>query len=300
MTHKATCRCLMLAAPLFVAAVAEGKFAPLSLSNLCGSADLIVIGTINDVRVETFVVDVEQTVAGSSGSVPLEVRKFANWTCARRWASYEVGQRVLLFLTRGAPGNPHAWRIMGAGGEGEMLVEADIVHPRVRASGALVGELSDVYYSDKPQRVPLDPLLAAIRDHRRCFAFLTHPELGGACGVGSTCSIEVVDELRRCSDLHGFLFDQATTLAGTLVARGESGLREARAAMERGELVEAASQVKWAALSTECIGKSDVRYLETLRECAELMRRLGNHAEAQALEDRIRTPADPTARDAKP
>jgi len=323
MSDKATFWSFAIAAPLYVAAAAEGKFSPLCLSNLCGGADLIVLGTIRDVcddtytfdpvqtpdgivvtsrdvRDGTFTVDVEQVLAGSFEGAPLEVRKFVDWTCGRRWAPYGVGQRVLLFLTRGAPGEPYAWRIMGGGGEGEMLVEGDIVYPRVPASSALDGKHSDAYYSDKPQRVPLAPLLAAIRDHRRCFRFITHPELCGACGIRQTCTTEEVEELRRRSDLHGFLFDETTTLARALVARWESGRREARAAIERGDLVEAAHHVKWAAVFVESIGKDDLRYLETLRECAEMMKQWGHDLEAQQLELRIQFLTDPVRPAARP
>ncbi|MFH1110236.1 MAG: hypothetical protein V1790_13735 [Planctomycetota bacterium] len=323
MSDKATLWSLAMAAPLFVAAAAEGKFSPLCLSNLSGGADLIVLGTISDVcddtytfdsvqtpdgivvtsrdvRDGTFTVDVEQVLAGSFEGAPLEVRKFADWTCGRRWAPYGVGQRVLLFLTRGTPDEPHAWRIMGGGGEGEMLVEGEVVVPRVPASLAWVHKHNDAYYTDQAQRVPLDPLLSALRDHRRCFKFITHPELCGACGVRETCTIEEVEELRRRSDLHKFLFDETTTLARTLVARWESGRREARAAIERGDLVEAAHHVKWAAVFVESIGKDDPRYLETLRECAEMMKQWGHDLEAQQLELRIQSLTDPVRPAARP
>lgn len=300
MNHMTIYRCLALAAPMLVVAAAEGKFAPLSLSSLCGGADLIIIGSITEVRAETFRVDVVQTITGSLDSAPLEVCKFVDWTCARRWAPYEIGQRVLLFLTRGAPDKPNAWQIMGAGGEGEMLVENDIVLPRVRASVALVGENNNVYYSDKPQRVPLDALLLALRDHRRCFKFITHSELPGAFGVRHTCSIEDVDALRRRSGLHAFLFDETTSLARALVDRWDDGLREARAALERGDLLQAARHAKWAAVFVESIATSDARYLPTLREYADLLRRAGHRVEAQAVELRIKTFVDPATGDVPP
>jgi len=158
---------------------------------------------------------------------------------------------------------------------------------------------NDAYYTDQPQRVPLEPLLAAIRDHRRCFKVITHPEFG-ACGVRQTCTSAEVEELRSQSDLHKFLFDDTMALARALLGTLESYLREAPAAIERGELVVAAYQVKWAAVFVESIDKSDIRYIETLRECADLMRRLGHSLEAQELELRIKTLADPATRDAHP
>lgn len=323
MNHKATYRFLAVAAPLFVVAAAEGKFSPLCLSNLCGGAELIVLGTISDVcdatstidvvqtiggfvvtnrdvSDGTFMVDVEQVLAGSFVGAHFEIRKFADWACGRRRAPYEVGQRVLLFLTREAPGEVPAWRIMGGGGEGEMLVEGEVTFPRVPASSAWAHEHNDAYYTDQPQCVLLEPLLAAIREHRRCFRFITYPGLCGACGVRQTCTSEEVEELGRRSDLHAFLFDETIKLAGALVGGWESHRREARAAIERGDLVEAAHHAKWAAEFVESIGKDDPRYLETLRECADLMGRLGHNLEAQELEIRIKTLADPATRDVHP
>ena len=323
MSYKAMVYSFAVAAPLYVAAAAEGKFSPLGLSNLCGGADLIVLGTIcevhdgtfaidvvqtntgvvatgREVRDGTFAVDVEKVIAGSFEETPLEVRKFSDRACGRRRTPYEVGQRVLLFLARGAPGEPHTWRIMGGGGEGEMLVEGEVVIPRVPASPAWAHKHDDAYYTDQPQRVSLEPLLAAIRDHRRCFKFITYPELCGACGVRQTCAIEEVEELRRRSELHGFLFDETMTLARALVERWESDRREARAAIERGDLVQAEHHVKWATVFVESIGENDPRYVETLRECADMMRQLGHDLEAQELELRIRALTDPATRGAHP
>jgi hypothetical protein len=121
-------RMVLLLLTLLPVRQAEADYAPLLTTEMIGLADLIVLGTIQRVDVDVFVLRVERQLYGPKAEPgPLVVRRFRNWTCASRWAPYEVGQRLILFLGSGS-GTDQRWRILGAGDEGEMLVEGDSVY----------------------------------------------------------------------------------------------------------------------------------------------------------------------------
>ena len=103
------------------------KYIPLDLDRMVAVADRIVVGTIREVRAETFLLDVEEDLHGEPTEGPLEVQRFRDWTCASRWTPYATGQRVVLFLREhvgAAEGDEprREWRILSGGGEGEMPV----------------------------------------------------------------------------------------------------------------------------------------------------------------------------------
>jgi hypothetical protein len=101
-------------------AASTGQLRLPAICRLTVHADEIILGTITDVHDETFQLEVKETVVGSlATSKQLSVRQFHDWPCAWRWGKYAVGERVLLFLEKDA----EQWHIIGAGNEGEILVQ---------------------------------------------------------------------------------------------------------------------------------------------------------------------------------
>ena len=146
------------------------------LFELVARADLLVSGEIAELRKKTFDLAVEQTVLGGAVPDKLSVCRFEDWTCAGRWTSYAIGQRVLLFLAHGDSEND-PYTILGAGGEGEMPLIGDAVIVRgydVRgyksaehavAGGTCVGPL-----------VPCTELAEAVRTFTAAFSWRHGPD----------------------------------------------------------------------------------------------------------------------------
>jgi hypothetical protein len=96
----------------------QAKFIPLRLADLIDKADLIVHGEITASQGNSLDAKILQVIKGTSVSAPIRIDKFEDWTCANRFASYQVGQQEVFFLKRNqATGR---YTVLGAGDEGEM------------------------------------------------------------------------------------------------------------------------------------------------------------------------------------
>jgi hypothetical protein len=93
-------------------------------------SELIVKGVVAELRGESFTFEVQRVVRGSlpGQGTTVVVARFKDWVCATRWAPYAPGQHLILFLERLRSSEPALWRIMGAGGEGEVVIDGDIAH----------------------------------------------------------------------------------------------------------------------------------------------------------------------------
>ena len=169
---------LTLAALVLATGAAEAKYIPTPLEDMLGSSDLVVTGSIARVDSESFVLRVEKLVAGEHDAPTLEVQRFRDWACARRWAPYAAGQRVLLCLFRATSldGEP-VWRIRSGGGEGEMPIASDddgrafVYYRRGNLPFASDGRYplhgGELY----AVRMPLEATLRTIRAFRRAFSW---------------------------------------------------------------------------------------------------------------------------------
>ncbi|NLD67755.1 MAG: hypothetical protein GX644_02970 [Limnobacter sp.] len=132
MTIRSPLGCLAFALVLLAGIDARADYLPLTLAALFGESQLVVEGTIDRVDDESFTVRPVEVFAGSVGSGPLRVKKYADWTGGRRWRPYRPGQNVLLFLSKPPTGERAAdddWRIRGRAGEGEMPIDDGAVFP---------------------------------------------------------------------------------------------------------------------------------------------------------------------------
>jgi hypothetical protein len=169
--------------PEAVARPSLAEYRRLQLFELVCCADLVVAGKIVDVSAPEaegseaaklppkFVFEVEQTIAGKVPGKTIEVRCFRDWTCAARWARYEKGQRVVLFLSLPRQGSTlHS--ILGAGDDGEMPLLEGTVYPYglgVRGPTPPAEELEAG--RARAWKVPLAEFSAAVRGFRETFAW---------------------------------------------------------------------------------------------------------------------------------
>ena len=98
-------------------------YSPIGLFELIGMADSVVVGTIMDVREQTFILRVQETLLGDERT-KLELLQFQDWACAWRWAPYRAEQTILAFL-KSENGKLH---LIGHGAESELHIVGDDVY----------------------------------------------------------------------------------------------------------------------------------------------------------------------------
>ena len=130
------------------------------LFELAGRSEHVVVGQVGEVRGTTYDLHVDEWLVGGGPSV-LSVARFRDWTCAARWAPYETGQRVLLFLV--PSGELGGWGAVGAGNEGDVPLEgSDALLPWYGVHGYTYDRF-ELGRGFDGTRVPLDELGAALR-----------------------------------------------------------------------------------------------------------------------------------------
>jgi hypothetical protein len=115
-------RSLLLGIILIVAAdlPAVAEYRPLPLSYMVLTADTIIDASIVRVDSKYFYV---RSLDKETDQNMVKVSRYQDWPCSKRWDSYKTGQHVLLLLQK----EKDAYRIMSAGGEGEIPVINDSV-----------------------------------------------------------------------------------------------------------------------------------------------------------------------------
>jgi hypothetical protein len=145
----------------------QARYRPLTFLELSTRAELVVLGSIASTAEETFALDVERTIR-SRGGVPsatkgqrLQITKFRDWTCARRWTGYAAGQRAVMFIER----RSGAWHVLGGGNEGEMPVAEDSVFVDANVSHGF-GEWTVYNARYFGGRLALEDVLRAVAEGR--------------------------------------------------------------------------------------------------------------------------------------
>jgi hypothetical protein len=189
---------------------ADARYRRLSLPELSLRADLVVAGRITEVRPTTYVFEIETIVAGTSEARSLEIVQFRNWKCARRWTTYAVGQRLLVFLAKkeSSPENPR-WKVLGSGCEGEMPIIDELVYVVTgpRPGWAKWTRYKNVYAGHlRAYNEHLETFSSAIRGLRTCFVL---EEIDGSPypGIGQQCDDTVLGSYSREARMHKFLAD---------------------------------------------------------------------------------------------
>jgi hypothetical protein len=204
----------LLLALLPISAIrAPVKYTPYEFHELIGQAKVIAAGTIAALDDERFSLRVEHWVWGAPEVAELRVRRFKDWTCASRWAKYEVGQRVVVFLAKQEDG----WRILSGGGEGEMPLVGDRVVLRRYEALEPVIRTSDASTLTDPRgpTLALDALETAVRGVRTRVEWWPTDALRPYPSRGSWIPRPMepaVDVWKQQSPLHAYLWDTITHL----------------------------------------------------------------------------------------
>lgn len=149
-------------------AASPARYRRLPLFELFATADCVVAGEITWLTEDDFDLWVEIAIAGDPAPERLSVSRFVDWTCARRWTEYAVGQRVVLFLRS----TGDAYRILGGGGEGEMpLSEEAVVVRGYTVPGLEARERKVLGGSSLGPLIPLQDFADAVRGFRDAFAW---------------------------------------------------------------------------------------------------------------------------------
>lgn len=210
-THSLIAGLSGLAVLVFGLGLARADYQPMNLHKTISEAELIVLGTISEVRDKTFVVKEAELIDGDGQTSPLEVRKVAEWPGNARWTSYGASQRVLLLLV--AQKGEHAgankpWKIVGFGGEGEFPVQDGFAYVRGPVlEGFEIGEYVVAGAALRAYRFDLETFLSAIEGHRRCFTLVDSEEKGRSDRFKRVCDDAQLADYRSQSALHGYLVD---------------------------------------------------------------------------------------------
>ena len=171
------------------------SYAPVPIYNLVGASDLIVAGTISKVKLETFILDIEEVVRGGATGTSIEVRQNRR----DRWEPYASGQRVVVFLD--TEGDGYVLRSFGAGAEFP-IVEGEVVlnrHP-----------IAD---QPLPYRLAFATFLSAVREHDSCFHFeLDRDARLKIEGIDQVCDADALETYRSRSAFHAHLADMTTRM----------------------------------------------------------------------------------------
>ncbi|MGD9605789.1 MAG: hypothetical protein AB7V00_06565 [Bacilli bacterium] len=98
---------------------------PTPLPQLIIDSDLILQGKIVRIDSLTFTLLIKEYIKGEYDLHAIQIRKFEDWTCANRLPKYEIGQEEIVFLK--ANNQLKEWIILGAGNEGELLIQNDSI-----------------------------------------------------------------------------------------------------------------------------------------------------------------------------
>lgn len=104
---------------------AFADYEPTPLPQLIIESDMILEGQIISQDSLTFTLKITDWIKGDSISKNITIEKFEDWTCANRITKYEIGQKEIVFLLQHK--KTKKWLTMGAGNEGELLVQKDSI-----------------------------------------------------------------------------------------------------------------------------------------------------------------------------
>lgn len=148
------------AALLFLCAIisfsVNAKKMYVSLEVMAGSADLIVVGEIVEVKSNTYLFKITKTLKGNkTGTITVE--KFREWTCDTRYQPCTKGEKLVLFLEQGAA---HWTIINGSTGE------KPIIKGKIARTAYYYEDLGKEYLLDS------DTFIKAVAGFVKCFTYV--------------------------------------------------------------------------------------------------------------------------------
>lgn len=182
-------------------------------ARLIGMADLIVIGSVEDIGDSSFNFHVDEFLLNHNASKSISVTKYIPAEIfAHRALPYARGQRFSLFLMKPEQDSADLpWRILGYAGEGEMPIEDEFVY-----FGAY--DLKGLEYKPREiqgvtrnlQRFNLDDFKDAVKNYHTCFSwklveFIKNKKKRSRWVPSKTCHNESVKNYQTKSWLHEYL-----------------------------------------------------------------------------------------------
>jgi hypothetical protein len=195
---------------LLLAMGLRAQYQKMEIFEMIGTADLVVMGTIKEVKPLTFTVEVSDRLLGDDAGAVVEVEKFKVAKNAKRWGKYLPGETVLVFLKKDAG----AWKLQGVGGEGEKLVLEGEVYLDNRG-GALYNRFNYITLpsggSIYAEKVSLKDFADAVRNMRALYS-VEYVETTNVAGevtrsprTRAVADATAMDEYASRSDLHAKL-----------------------------------------------------------------------------------------------
>ncbi len=188
---------------------------PPPLARIVGTSDAIVIGTIRSVADRSFrliptrIVDSDERPAGRA----LTVARAKRFRFEPRWAPYEAGQSVLVFLDRGEAEEPPRWRFAARPEDSEWPVAQDTVYFYNRFIDGLPMTKVEIDGHRFPaQRLPADDVISAFRQYRACYRW-REDSPRAAPPAERICPQEQVEEFARRTPLHRQLIRETAELS---------------------------------------------------------------------------------------
>ena len=99
----------------------KADYEALKLYDMILTSDRIISGKIIEIGEIYFYVNA--SINNSSKKEVYKIKRFRDWTCARRYDTYQLGQKLILFLKD----EKTYYSILSAGGEGELPIIHDSV-----------------------------------------------------------------------------------------------------------------------------------------------------------------------------
>ena len=202
---------LITSAVTLVEPAMAADFAPIPLDRLIGTSTAIVLGDVATVKDGTFTLRVTQTLAGRVGS-EIEIRQYipSRFEGTPRPAPYKAGQSFLLFLVSDGANASGAWKILGAGGEGEMPVDRGFAYFHGRNVPGFPSGTYRVHDAERNiQRVELPSLLDAVKGYRACFEW--KPGSGEQTPPAGRCDAAALEAFAKTSAIHRHLSQLTAT-----------------------------------------------------------------------------------------
>jgi len=185
-------------------------YALIPLDRMIGTAEFIVVGEVVSMSDTTLRARVDSAVVGDF-SGPLEIAQYipSRFEGTPRPAPYATGQRFLWFLVKDEKLRPNVWRIMGAGGEGEMPIDDNFVYFPARHIEGLKAEAYRVHGAQRTtERFELPAFLDAVKNYRKCVKW--EPARSQRPKPVVNCDQGTMDQLSKTSLVQKYLI--TTTL----------------------------------------------------------------------------------------
>ncbi len=172
-------------------------------------ADKIVSGEIVQTDSLTFTLRVDKDFTGNEKVI--KIHKHENWPCAWRWAQYEVGQRLLLFL---AEINGELYQ-MGPGNESELPLLDNHVFVHSISFNKLpykldsIGKTKKIIFPERHNlygkdfygcRIEMEKLAYAITSLRECYSILP-TKYGRIETVELVCDNQEINQKARNNEI---------------------------------------------------------------------------------------------------